>query len=156
MSDLSSARIFIEIVETPIEADRVRTFVAGDPACGGICTFEGATRADTEAAHGRVIRLEYEAYDGMARGQMRRLAEVALHRWGPGRVAMVHRSGAVEVGAVSVMIAFACGHRDAAFAACRWLIDALKRDVPIWKRDVYEDGTRRWVAPTAGDDPGAA
>ncbi len=147
---MSRAVIHIDVVATPINAEDVRAFVLGDPALGGICTFEGATRADTDATHGAIARLDYEAYDGMARRQMQRLAEEALEQWGPGRVAMVHRTGAVLPGEISVMIAVACGHRDGAFAACRWLIDTLKRDVPIWKRDIYEDGSKRWVDPTIG------
>ncbi len=145
---MTDATAHVDLVAAPIDADEVRSFVLGDPALGGICTFEGATRADSDVERGTVVRLDYEAYHGMARRQMQRLAQEALDQWGPGKVALVHRTGSVLPGEVSVMIAFACGHRSEAFAACRWLIDSLKRDVPIWKRDVYEDGSQRWTDPT--------
>jgi len=147
---VNETRVFIDLSADEIDVSLVRSHVLGDPALGGVCTFEGATRDDADPDHGPVVRLEYEAYEAMARRQMATLADKALHRWGPGRVAMVHRIGQVPVGDVSVMIAVACGHRAEAFAACRWLIDTLKRDVPIWKRDVYADGFVRWVDPTAG------
>lgn len=145
---MSNAAVHIELVDTPIDAGVVRACILGDPAFGGICTFEGATRADADPTHGTIVRLDYEAYDGMAQRQMLRLAEEALDRWGPGRVAMVHRVGSVPPGELSVMIVFACGHRSEAFAACRWLIDSLKRDVPIWKRDVFQDGSQQWTNPS--------
>lgn len=144
---MSGKRVHVELTNQAIDVPAVRTHVLGDPTFGGVCTFEGATRNDPDPDHGEVVRLEYEAYETMARKQMTALAEAAVERWGPARVAIVHRVGAVAVGQVSVMIVVACGHRRAAFEACRWLIDAVKRDVPIWKRDVYADGFVRWVDP---------
>jgi len=148
----SRHRVHVELTPRPIDVPAVRAHVVGDPTLGGVCTFEGATRNDADADHGEVVRLEYEAYEGMAYKQMTALAEEAVERWGPARVAVVHRVGPVAAGEVSVMIMVACGHREEAFEACRWLIDAVKRDVPIWKRDVYADGFVRWVDPPA--EPG--
>jgi len=145
---VSDRAVFVDIVSGLIDVAVVRSHVTGHEAFGGICTFEGATRADRDTDHGRIVRLEYEAYEDMARVQMHRLADEALDKWGPGRTALVHRIGPVTPGETSVMIVVACGHRTEAFTACRWLIDVLKRDVPIWKRDVYEDGFERWVDPT--------
>ncbi len=145
---MSDRAIFVDVVTEPIDGDAVRGHVIGHEALGGICTFEGATRADSDTDHGRIVRLEYEAYKDMARSEMRRLADQALDKWGPARIALVHRIGAVPPGEMSVMIVVACGHRAQAFDACRWLIDTLKQDVPIWKRDIYEDGFERWVDPT--------
>ncbi len=145
---MSDRAAYVDIVTGPIDVVVVRAHVIGREAFGGICTFEGATRADRDTDHGRIVRLEYEAYEDMARAQMRRLADQALEKWGPGRMAMVHRIGSVPPGEVSVMIVVACGHRAEAFSACRWLIDMLKQDVPIWKRDVHEDGFERWVDPS--------
>ena len=145
---MSDRAVFVDIVTGPIDVCAVRSHVIGRDALGGICTFEGATRADSDADHGRIVRLEYEAYEDMARAQMQRLGDQALDKWGPARIAMVHRIGPVPPSDMSVMIVVACGHRAEAFSACRWLIDMLKRDVPIWKRDVYEDGFERWVDPT--------
>lgn len=146
---MSGKRVHVELTNRAIDVPAVRAHVLGDPTFGAVCTFEGTTRNDPDAAHGEVVRLEYEAYEGMACKQMTALAEAAVERWGPAHVAIVHRVGAVAVGEVSVMITVACGHRGEAFEACRWLIDAVKRDVPIWKRDVYADGFVRWVDPPA-------
>ena len=139
---------WIELVNAVIPAERAFTFVSGDPRWGGIVTFSGATRVETDDGHGPLVRLEYEAYSSMAVAQLERLAAEAKARWQIGKTAILHRLGPVAPGELSVMIAVACAHRAEAFDACRWLIDALKRDVPIWKRDVHADGFARWVDPT--------
>jgi len=146
-SDESGA--IIELVTEPIEKDRLRAFIYGDPTLGGITTFEGVTRSEIDPVHERLIRLDYEAYESMAVQQMEQMAREAKRRWSAGRVAVVHRLGPVPPAEVSVMIAVACPHRGESFAACRWLIDTLKKDVPIWKKDVFEDGFVRWVEPSA-------
>lgn len=125
------------------------SFVGGDPSLGGIVTFFGATRAEHDPSHGALRRLEYEAYREMAWEQMKRLAAQAVANWQAARVVVIHRLGGVGVGEVSVALAVACPHRAEAFEACRWLIDTLKQDVPIWKKDVFADGFTRWVDPTA-------
>ena len=140
--------IWVELVAGPIPADRVRAFVTGDSDLGGIVTFEGATRLEVDEEHGPLDRLEYEAYETMARRQLERLAVEAKRRWSAGHIAILHRFGSVEPAEVSVMIAAACGHRHEAFEACRWLIEMLKQDVPIWKKDVFKDGFVRWAQPT--------
>ncbi|MGB2987618.1 MAG: molybdenum cofactor biosynthesis protein MoaE [Phycisphaerae bacterium] len=147
MEAVNDQRILVELVNEPIRVDRVLGFVTGDPTLGAIVTFEGATRRDEDPKHGPIVRLDYEAYEGMARRQLERLAVAAKKRWSAGRVTIVHRLGAVLPGEVSVMIAVACGHRTESFEACRWLIDTLKKEVPIWKKDVFEDGHVRWVQP---------
>ncbi len=139
--------IHVDLVTEPISVEAVRHAVMGDPELGAIVTFEGATRREPHAEHGSLERLDYVAYEGMARRQLERLAGEAMERWHAGRVAIVHRLGSVPPGEVSVMIAVACGHRAEAFDACRWLIDTLKQDVPIWKKDVFEDGYVRWTEP---------
>ncbi len=141
------AGVWVELVDGPIPADKVRTFATGDKALGGIVTFEGATRAEEDDDHGALERLDYEAYDTMARRQLELLARRAVERYSAGRVAIVHRLGAVLPGEASVIIAVACAHRAEAFKACRYLIDTLKQDVPIWKKDVFADGFVRWVQP---------
>ena len=109
--------------------------------------FEGATRAESDPAHGRLVRLDYEAHPSMARREMERLATQASQRFGAKRAVILHRTGPVPPGEASVLIAAACAHRAEAFDACRWIIDTLKKDVPIWKKDVFEDGFVRWVEP---------
>jgi len=135
----------IELVDGPIDMARVREFVIGDPALGGVVFFEGVTRGESDSAHGRLRCLHYEAHPTMAKRQLQMLADQTMERFGAGRVAMIHRIGSVPPAETSVVIAVACGHRAEAFDACRWIMDALKRDVPIWKKDVFEDGFERWV-----------
>jgi len=135
----------VELSEKPLDSSAVRGFVTGDPACGGLVFFEGATRAETDPNHGALVRLDYEVHRSMARKQLESLAQTAANRFSAKRVAISHRIGGVAVGEPSVMIGVACPHRGQAFNACRWIIDALKVDVPIWKKDVFEDGFVRWV-----------
>lgn len=143
---------WVQLVDGPILSDDVRAFVSGDPAWGAITTFEGVTREDVDEKHGKIIRLDYDAYREMALQQMKRLAAQAAKKWSLGRVALIHRLGSVPPAEASVIIAVASTHRNEGFAACRWLIDTLKKDVPIWKKDVYQDGSVKWVSPgLAGD-----
>ncbi|RJP37053.1 MAG: molybdopterin converting factor subunit 1 [Phycisphaerales bacterium] len=144
--------IWVELAHSAIPVHEVRAWVGGDARFGGIVTFDGVTRAESDAEHGRLLHLEYSAYEGMALRQMRELARRAAVDFQAGRVAIVHRLGEVVLADVSVSIAVAAAHRADAFEACRWLIDALKSDVPIWKRDVFEDGFQRWVEPAAVPD----
>ena len=105
---------------------------------GAALVFEGVVRNQTR---GRKTRyLDYEAYEEMAMQQMDQLASQALQQFQIRDVAMVHRLGRLEIGETSVLIAVASAHRAAAFDACRWLIDTLKRKVPIWKKEYFEDG----------------
>lgn len=116
-----------------------------DPKAGAVVVFLGTTRVHNEGR--RVLRLEYEAFAGMAEREMQALADRACRRWRVCRVAMAHRTGVVPVGQVSVGVAVSSGHRAEAFAACRWLIDHLKRTVPIWKREHFRGG-RVWIGST--------
>lgn len=118
-----------------------------DPRAGAVVTFVGTTR--NENAGRRVTRLEYEAYEGMARKEMRRLAAAARARWPVRKIAMVHRVGVVPVGEASVAIAVSAGHRGEAFTACHWLIDRLKELVPIWKKEHYRGG-EIWIGAQQG------
>jgi len=137
--------VHTELTHREINPERVRRFVGGDSRFGGIVTFEGCTRCESDPEHGELVRLDYESYESMAQKQLERLALLAVERWGPGRIAVVHRMGSVPPGEVSVVICVAFGHRKQAFEACRWLIDALKQEVPIWKKDVFEDDFVRWA-----------
>ncbi len=90
-------------------------------------------------------RLVYEAYEPMALAELQRLADEAAGRWPVCRVVLAHRLGEVPVGEAAVFVGVACAHRAEAFDACRWLIDTLKEDVPIWKRETLADGSQTWV-----------
>ena len=113
---------------------------------GGVVTFIGAVR--NHHAGRAVLRLEYSAYGPMAELEFARIIAEAEGRW-PARIAAEHRLGTLEVGDVAVIVVAAAPHRDAAFDACRFVIEELKRRVPIWKREHYVDGTSGWVDPTA-------
>ena len=121
------------------------------PTRGGVCSFVGTVRNHFEGR--TVVRLEYEAYEGMALAQMQSLVDEAEARWPGLALAMHHRLGILDVGEAAVIVTAASAHRDAAFAACRWGIDTLKDRVPIWKKEVYADGAT-WKA-NAGSAPDA-
>jgi len=104
----------------------------GDPALGGIVLFAGRVRADPTPA-GTVTALLYEAHRAPALAALRQLEAEARRRFGAGRTVAWHRLGRVRVGEVAVIVGAACGHRRQAFAATRFLIDRLKRTVPVWK-----------------------
>ena len=113
---------------------------------GGIASFLGVVR-DHHAGRS-VVELEYEAYGPMAEAECARIVAEAESRW-PVRVAVRHRVGKLVIGDTAVAIAVAGAHRDEAFEACRYVIEELKRRVPIWKRERYSDGSEAWVDPTA-------
>jgi molybdopterin synthase catalytic subunit len=127
----------VEIVDGPIDAEAIVVGVKAG-ADGAVCVFDGIVRDNTRGR--RTLYLDYEAYREMALEQMRGLAEEARTRFGVREVAMVHRLGRLGVGETSVLIAVASAHRGAAFEACRWLIDTLKKTVPIWKKETFADG----------------
>ena len=116
------------------------------PEDGAVTVFEGIVRDHTRGRH--TLYLDYEAYEEMALKQMEELAERALSQFKIRDAAIVHRLGRLEIGETSVLIVVASAHRAAAFDACRWLIDTLKRTVPIWKKEYFEDG-----AVWAGGEP---
>jgi molybdopterin synthase catalytic subunit len=127
----------ILLVHNPIDADglirHVRT--GGD---GAIVTFDGCVR---NQSHGRrTLYLDYEAYESMALVKMREIAAEVHAKFPIDRVAIAHRLGRLEIGETSVFIAVSAPHRAAAFDACRFAIDTLKRSVPIWKKEYFEDG----------------
>jgi len=124
------------------------------PEDGAAVVFEGIVRNHTRGR--RTLYLDYEAYEEMALKQMEALAARALAEYKIRDVAIVHRLGRLEIGETSVLIAVASAHRAAAFEACRWLIDTLKRTVPIWKKEHFEDGAV-WAdgEPFPGEIPAA-
>jgi molybdopterin synthase catalytic subunit len=137
---------WIELSAGPIDVGSAVAFVS-TPAAGGIDVFLGTTRAETHADGRELVALDYEAYAEMAVKQMRELAGRARLRWPVVRLAMLHRTGRVGLAEPSVVIAVSTPHRADAFEACRWLIDALKAEVPVWKREVWADGSGTWVHP---------
>lgn len=119
---------------------------AARPECGGIAMFLGTTR-DHHAGRA-VVRLAYEAYAPMALAALERIEREARERFGVAHCAIVHRLGEVPPAEASVAIVVAAEHRAAAFDACRWAIDTLKRTAPIWKKELYAGGDGAWVEGT--------
>ncbi len=105
---------------------------------GAVVVFDGIVRNNTRGR--RTLYLVYESYEAMALAQMRQIAEESIGRFSVRAVTLIHRLGRLEVGETSVLIAVASAHRAQAFEACRWLIDTLKKTVPIWKKEYFEDG----------------
>lgn len=113
--------------------------VVSRPGAGAVLTFSGVTR---DNFGGRpVLGLEYEAYPDMAEAELGRIEAEALARWPEVRLALVHRLGHLAVGEASVVVSVSAPHRDAAYAASRFAIDTLKARVPIWKKELYADGS---------------
>lgn len=131
----------ISLTQYPIDLRATITTVV-TPESGGIDVFIGTTRNHSDAR--TVTLLEYEAYEPMALQIMEKIVREAQTKWPIHEVAIVHRLGEVPVGEASVVIAVSGAHRNEAFEACRFLIDTLKREVPIWKREHFADGTNEW------------
>lgn len=127
--------------DLPLSSERVAAEVTSDDA-GAVVTFVGTTRANSRGR--AVIRLEYEAYEGMAEAEMERIARALRERHEVIDVAIHHRVGPVEIGETSVVIAVSAAHRAAAFDACREAIDTLKQTVPLWKKELYVGG-EEWI-----------
>ena len=108
------------------------------PADGAVVVFDGIVRDNTRGR--KTLYLDYEAYEEMALAEMRKLAGEAQERFAIDRVRVVHRLGRLEIGESSIVIVVTSAHRGAAFDACRWLIDTLKRTVPVWKKEHFADG----------------
>jgi molybdopterin synthase catalytic subunit len=131
----------IAIRETELSLDEVRAAVAG-PGAGGIALFAGTVR-DTDHDQG-VTGLSYTAHPS-AEAELRRVVELIAEKFKVLGIAAVHRVGDLAIGDLAVVAAVACAHRGEAFDACRELIDVLKASVPIWKHQLFTDGTSEWV-----------
>jgi len=134
--------IDIQISSEPLNIQSCIDWVVSDQS-GGIDVFIGTVR-DT-SKNKKVITLEFEAYEKMALLEMNKIAQQALATWPIHKMLIHHRTGILKVGEIPVIIAVSAAHRDAAFEACRFTIDTLKQTVPIWKKEVLEDG-EIWVA----------
>jgi len=136
-----SHRDFVELTSDPINVGAIARRVVL-PECGATVTLDGYAREWTEGR--RTLHLIYEAYAPMAITEMERLVQQAHQQFEIAHIGIVHRTGRLEIGETSVVIAVSAPHRAAAFAACEWTIGELKRTVPIWKKEVFEDG-EAWV-----------
>jgi molybdopterin converting factor subunit 1 len=130
-----------EITDAPIDTRAlVARLLRGED--GAVVTFEGVTRNNSKGR--ATLHLEYEAYRPMALEQIRGILSEVRNRWTIDRVGVIHRLGRLEIGEASVVIVVTSAHRAAAFEACRFVIDRLKKTVPIWKKEYFEDG-EAWV-----------
>jgi molybdopterin synthase catalytic subunit/molybdopterin converting factor small subunit len=133
--------VTVELTGGPIATDRVLRAVA-DPRAGAVVLFLGVVRDNARGR--RVDHLVYEAYEALARREMEKIGATVAARWPVTRIAIVHRTGRLEVGEASVAVAVSAPHRGEAFEAGRYAIDTLKQTVPIWKKEVWEGGAA-WI-----------
>jgi molybdopterin synthase catalytic subunit/molybdopterin converting factor small subunit len=133
VEDRGEVRLIRERIDTEAVVGRLKR-----PADGAAVIFDGVVRDNTRGRH--TLYLDYEAYEAMALKQMESLAAEARARFGVRGASIVHRLGRLQIGETSVLIVVASAHRGAAFEACRWIIDTLKKTVPIWKKEYFEDG----------------
>ncbi len=132
---------FFRLSDAPLSLDEVVRAVGGDEH-GGVVTFTGAVRGLSRGK--RIVRLEYEAYRPMAEAKLAEVGRAVAAKWPGVRVAIAHRLGVLAVGEAAVVVAVSAPHRAEAFEACRAAIDLLKESVPIWKKEVADDG-ESWV-----------
>jgi molybdopterin synthase catalytic subunit len=135
----------VELRDTSLDVGDVLSAFS-DGGAGAIGIFLGVTRAEKNQAGQNLLALEYEAYRDMAVSQIQKLASEARIKWPIIRLVVLHRLGRVMVGQPSVLIAVSTPHRAESFEACRILIDQLKAEAAIWKKEIWEDGSSSWVA----------
>lgn len=153
---LSSIKVRVEdsfaITFAPLSLEEVYT-LADDPSNGAVVVMSGMVRNQTEGK--AVIALEYQAYEPMALQVFRQIAADIRNNWtNLNRVIIHHRVGRLRIGEISVLVAVGCPHRSEAFAACRYAIDTLKHNAPIWKKEHWADGSSSWVSIGACEQSG--
>jgi len=131
--------MMMHLTRHPLEIDALLAEVQS-PERGGTCVFLGTVRNDAN-----VTAIDYSAYDDMALAEIQRILSDAETQWPEARVTLQHRLGLIPVGEASIAIAAAAPHRDAAFAACRYVIEEVKKRLPIWKKELHGDGSAEWV-----------
>ena len=130
------------MLSEPLDLNRCLEIVRSDD-CGAECYFVGTVRNQTQ--NKTVVKLNFEAYEPMAIKEMKKIAVQAIEKWSLNKAVIHHRVGVLGIGEVPVIIAVSSPHRKEAFAACQYCIDTLKETVPIWKKEIFEDG-QVWVA----------
>lgn len=141
---MQNDRVWIELVDSEIQQNDLRDRLA-DPDVGAHGWFVGVTRRTTGQ---RVTKhLSYQAHRPMALAELARLAESAIEKYSLSRMVIVHRLGEVPLGEASIVVGCSSGHRPETFSALAWIMNTLKQEVPIWKRETYEDGRTEWVHP---------
>ena len=131
--------MMMHLTRHPLDVAELLAAVQGAER-GGTCVFLGTVRNDAD-----VTGIEYSAYDDMALAEIKQMLAEAEERWPDARVMLQHRLGQIPAGEASIAIAAAAPHRDAAFAACRYVIEEVKQRLPIWKKELRGDGSEKWV-----------
>ena len=129
----------MHLTRDPLDIKDLLAEVQG-PERGGTCVFLGTVRTDDD-----VTAIDYSAYEPMASAEIERILAEAQTQWPTARVMLQHRLGEIPVGEASIAIAAAAPHREEAFAACRYVIEAVKKRLPIWKKELHTDGSPTWV-----------
>lgn len=131
--------MMMHLTRHPIDVDALLAEVQG-PERGGNCVFVGTVRSDAD-----VTGIDYSAYEAMAFAEIERILSDAKAQWPEARIMLQHRLGLIPVGEASIAIAAAAPHRDEAFSACRYVIEEVKERLPIWKKELSENGSASWV-----------
>ena len=134
--------LLIRLTEEPLEVAEALAFVR-DRGAGGVVLFAGTVR--DHSAAGQVSGLDYEAWEEMAEARMRAIGEEILQRWPVSKAAILHRTGSLDVGEISVLVCCSAPHRAEAFESARHGIESIKKDVPIWKKERLTTGEAEWV-----------
>jgi molybdopterin synthase catalytic subunit len=135
--------IICKLQSAPIDLIKIRQDLMFDYSVGGLTTFEGIIR---DSNHGKkVTKLEYEVYEALALTEMCRIGSEAVEKFNLALTCQIHRFGPLTLGDTAVFIAAASKHRNEAFVGCRYIIDQLKKRVPIWKKEFYSDNTHEWT-----------
>jgi molybdopterin synthase catalytic subunit len=134
----------------PLDVARLVASVSG-AGLGGTAVFLGSVRRSAD--DGPVAAIDYSAYEDMAESELERIITEGLSRWPTAHITVEHRLGRIPVGEASIAVVAASAHRAEAFDACRWVIEEIKRRLPIWKKEIFEDGTTGWGGNDGTRDP---
>jgi molybdopterin synthase catalytic subunit len=142
VADFDEDALLVRITADALDPNEAVAFVA-DPGAGGTCLFSGTVRDHSD--EGDVTGLDYEAWDELAERRARQIAEELFSKWPLRKVALLHRTGHLDVGEVSVLVAVSSAHRAEAFEACRHGIERVKEELPVWKKEALVSGESHWV-----------
>ncbi len=138
---IKSDSTWLEITHDPLEIQKIHDFVLSDD-CGAVNIFVGTVRNYFDER--KVIRMDYHGYPDMAENILENIVATAKLKWPIQKVAVLHRLGLLELREASIIIAVATGHRAESYEACRFIIEEIKKDLPVWKKEFYEDESGSW------------
>ncbi len=141
----------ISLTTQPIDINAV-TDAVRDHRAGAVVLFLGTVREFTGSL--RTSSLDYEAFDEMAVASMQQITQEARSRWSLVKAAVVHRTGPLDLGEIAVAVAVSSAHRGPAFEAGQWIMDTIKQQTPVWKKELYADGTTEWIHPDGRSETG--